>query len=72
MTTEVHELDVRQIEQPFDDIMSAVTGLKGEQTLVLINSFEPQPLYSVLEKQGFQCEAEKIDADEWHISVTRT
>ncbi|WP_458189056.1 DUF2249 domain-containing protein [Haladaptatus sp. NG-WS-4] len=71
MTADVHELDVRRMDEPFDSIVSAVSGLGDDQSLVLVSSFEPKPLYSVLEERGFQCETERIDADEWHVSVTR-
>ncbi len=46
------ELDVRPIleqgKDPFNDIMSKIRTLKQDEILLLINSFEPIPLYSVL------------------------
>jgi len=52
------ELDVRQILQsgkdPFLDIMKKVKELKENEILLIINSFEPIPLYSVLAKKGFE------------------
>ena len=51
------ELDVRPIidsgRDPFKDIMVKVKSLQDDETLLLINSFEPVPLYSVLGKKGF-------------------
>jgi len=51
------ELDVRPIlatgKDPFMDIMEKVKNLKEDETLMLINTFEPIPLYSVLGKKGF-------------------
>ncbi len=51
------ELDVRPIlatgKDPFMDIMEKVKNLKEDETLLLINTFEPVPLYSVLGKKGF-------------------
>lgn len=51
------QLDVRPIidsgKDPFLEIMSAVKSLKEDDVFHLINSFEPIPLYSVLENKGF-------------------
>ncbi len=52
------ELDVRPIIQsgkdPFLDIMNKVKMLKDDEVLLLINSFEPIPLYAVMEKKKYQ------------------
>ncbi|MBI5661525.1 MAG: DUF2249 domain-containing protein [Ignavibacterium album] len=57
------KLDVRPIldqgRDPFNDIMSKVKELKEEEVLLLINSFEPVPLYSVLGNKGFEHWTEK-------------
>jgi uncharacterized protein (DUF2249 family) len=54
----IHQLDVRPIiesgKDPFQNIMSAVKELKDDEILLIINSFEPIPLYSVLGKKGFE------------------
>lgn len=59
------KLDVRPIidsgKDPFLEIMSAIKQLKDENVFHLINSFEPVPLYSVLENKGFGHWTEKID-----------
>ncbi len=51
------ELDVRPIiasgEDPFKQIMGKAKNLKEDETLLIINTFEPVPLYSVLRKKGF-------------------
>lgn len=56
-TKKTVELDVRPIlasgQDPFKDIMEKVKSLKGDETLMIINTFEPIPLYSVLGKRGF-------------------
>ena len=63
-------LDAREIDgEPFDDIMAAVTDLSPDGSLLLINSFEPEPLYDVLESRGFTHETEEIGPDEWHIEI---
>ena len=42
-------LDVREIDgEPFGDIMAELEALSDDETLLLINSFEPEPLYQVL------------------------
>ncbi len=50
-------LDVRPIintgKDPFLEIMSTVKALKEDDIFLLINSFEPIPLYSVMGKKGF-------------------
>lgn len=63
-------LDVRDIDgEPFGDIMIALEGLDGEESLLLINSFEPEPLYTVLEERGFTYKTSQVDTDEWHIKI---
>lgn len=66
-------LDVREIDgEPFTDIMSALEELEGAETLLLINSFEPKPLYGVLEQRGFDYETAEVSDDEWHVAIERT
>lgn len=65
-----HTLDAREIEgEPFDDIMAALDDLPVGDRLLLVNSFEPVPLYQVLENRGFTYDAEKVGDAEWHIIV---
>lgn len=56
-TEKIVELDVRPIlasgKDPFMDIMGKVKELKNGETLMIINTFEPVPLYTVLGKKGF-------------------
>lgn len=58
-------LDVRPIlnqgKDPFLDIMAKVKELKPDEVLLLINSFEPVPLYSVLGNKGFEHWTEKVN-----------
>ena len=51
ITLDVRE-DIKSGNDPFKKIMEAVNNLNEAEALVLINSFEPFPLYSVLKKQG--------------------
>ncbi|WP_336037971.1 DUF2249 domain-containing protein [Halobacterium yunchengense] len=63
-------LDAREVDgAPFDDIAAALDALAPDETLLLVNSFEPEPLYDVLEERGFAYETEQVAADEWHVLV---
>ncbi|MGQ4555604.1 DUF2249 domain-containing protein [Halobellus sp. GM3] len=63
-------LDVREIDgQPFDPIMTALGELSEAETLLLINSFEPEPLYEVLTERGFEYETEQRDPDHWRVRI---
>ena len=68
---EMPKLDVREIEgEPFTDIMTELQALPEEETLVLVNSFEPEPLYDVLERRGFTYETARLADDEWRVLVS--
>jgi uncharacterized protein (DUF2249 family) len=64
------ELDAREIDgEPFGEIMAALEELPTDESLLLINSFEPQPLYEVLEQRGFQHETTSSDSDVWYVKI---
>jgi uncharacterized protein (DUF2249 family) len=64
------ELDVRKTDgEPFGDIMAALEDLPNGESLLLINSFEPQPLYEVLEQRGFQHETTTPDSEVWYVKI---
>lgn len=64
------KLDAREIDgEPFGDIMTALQELSDDESLLLINSFEPKPLYDVLEQRGFEYEASNPADEEWHIEI---
>lgn len=64
------ELDVREIDgEPFGDIMSALEDLPDGETLTLINSFEPVPLYEVLERKGYTHETTQVEDDLWRVEI---
>ncbi|MFP4591713.1 MAG: DUF2249 domain-containing protein [Halobacteriales archaeon] len=66
------ELDAREIDgEPFSDIMAAIDRLDEGTELLLINSFEPAPLYDVLEARGFSHEAHRPAPDVWHVRIRR-
>ena len=52
-------LDVRQIAgEPFGHVVDALADLSSGESLVLVNSFEPAPLYAVRDDQGYAYETE--------------
>ena len=63
-------LDVRPTlasgEDPFNIIMKAVKVLKEEETLQIINSFEPIPLIKKLESKGYESWTERPEEGEVH------
>lgn len=65
-------LDVRHYHaegrEPFGDIMAAVARLRPGQKLVLLNTFEPLPLYGVMESKGFRHSAEQTPDGNWRIT----
>lgn len=66
-------LDVRDLQEPpFGPISDALDDLDDESTLTLINSFEPRPLYDVLEERGFTYSTERVSDDEWRVQVERS
>jgi len=65
-------VDARAINgEPFSDIMDALDGLPEDGTVLLINSFEPKPLYPVLERKGFDHDTAQVADDEWRVEITR-
>lgn len=66
-------VDAREIDgEPFGDIMAALAEMEGDESLLLINSFEPEPLYAVLTDRGFGYETERVEPDEWHVYIEPT
>ena len=64
-------VDARALDgPPFGPIVEALDGLVGDETLLVVNSFEPVPLYDVLDARGFDHETERVADDEWHVVVT--
>lgn len=63
-------LDVRPIIEsgtdPFKSIMKTIKEMNADEMLHLINSFEPVPLYPVMQTKGYTYSSEKR-GDEWHI-----
>ena len=70
VTVDVRE-DIRQGREPFDRIMAGVSQLEPGDTLLLINSFEPLPLYRVMEQNGFTHWADRTADGVWKIYFRR-
>jgi uncharacterized protein (DUF2249 family) len=63
--------DIAAGREPFGKIMAAVKSLAPAQPLVLVNSFEPVPLYAVLEQKGFAHQTERAADGAWRVTFTR-
>lgn len=65
-------LDAREIDgEPFGNIVAALKALSADESLLLINSFEPEPLYDVLEDRGYEYETTNPSPDEWQVEITQ-
>lgn len=64
------EIDVREIAgEPFGPIVAALEDLDRDERLLLVNSFEPEPLYDVLAERGFAFETTRASDDEWRVVI---
>jgi len=69
---DAHEatLDAREIDgEPFEAIMDGLATLSEDGSFLLINSFEPEPLYDVLQARGFTHETEQVGPQEYHVEI---
>lgn len=65
-------LDAREVDgEPFGEIMDALADLDPGDSLVVVNGFEPEPLYGVLADRGFAHETRQVAEDEWRVEITR-
>lgn len=63
--------DIRRGGEPFDRIMAAVASLADDEELVILNAFEPVPLYGVLALQGFAYETTRTPEGDWQVTFRR-
>jgi uncharacterized protein (DUF2249 family)/predicted HTH domain antitoxin len=74
--TNVVTLDVRPVlaggVDPFDEIMKTLKGMKDEQTLLIINTFEPIPILNILKKRGYEYETERPEPGIVHTYLHKT
>lgn len=71
MATEFRELDVRPMlaagVEPFQAIMSAVDGLGPGEGLMLLAPFKPVPLFTVMERKGFDHEVSELGGGDFEV-----
>lgn len=69
-----YDLDVRPIlrdgGEPFSVIMGAVAALAPGQSLRLLATFKPIPLFQVLGARGFEPSAREIGGGDWEVIFT--
>ncbi len=68
-----HQLDVRPLMLPqrFSTIFAKLDELGAGDSLLLVNDFEPLPLFSELERRGYTYESRQTGATEWHIKICK-
>ena len=68
-----HELDVRSLAmtQRFSAIFGKLEELPEGDTLLLINDFEPVPLFAALDNKGYACQSLQVNEVDWHVKITR-
>lgn len=59
--------DLRNGNEPFSRIMAAVGALEKDQALHLRTTFEPVPLFTVMQKRGFHHSALRHASDDWSV-----
>lgn len=63
--------DLRSGREPFSKIMSAIEALADDQVLHLRATFEPVPLFRVMERRGFSHRADAHAPDDWSVYFFR-
>ncbi|HEY8489975.1 MAG TPA: DUF2249 domain-containing protein [Dehalococcoidia bacterium] len=68
-------VDVRPLQrarkEPFQAIMAAVQALRDGEGLLLLNTFEPVPLYRVMDRLGFDHRTEDDGEGTWYVWFDR-
>ncbi|OYR54119.1 DUF2249 domain-containing protein [Halorubrum halodurans] len=66
-------LDVRDVDgEPFEHIVAELERLPADESLLLVNGFEPEPLYAVLDRRGFEREAtadRENGSEVWYVEI---
>ncbi len=69
-------LDVRPVlaggVDPFDEIMETLRGMKEEETLLIINTFEPVPLLNIIQKRGYIFQTERPEPGVVHCFLQKS
>ena len=73
--TNIVDLDVRPIldsgVDPFNVIMDGLKNLKADETLRIINTFEPIPLLNIIKKKGYEYESERPEEGVVHTFLKK-
>jgi uncharacterized protein (DUF2249 family) len=73
--TNIVTLDARPIlaggVDPFDDIMKTLKSMNDDQTLLIINTFEPIPILNILKKRGYEYETERPEPGVVHTYLRK-
>lgn len=64
--------DIRQGNDPFTRITSAVAALPVGGRLRLVAPFKPEPMIRLLASRGYQCAAQESAGGDWVVLVERT
>ena len=64
--------DLAAGREPFSRIMEAAHAIPPGGILVLLAPFEPEPLYSVLGRQGFSHQTDDLADEGFRITFHRT
>lgn len=74
MSDSLVTLDVRPIlrdgGEPFAEIMNAVASLTSGQSLKLLATFRPVPLFAVMARNGFEHSEREISDGDWEVVFT--
>lgn len=74
MSDSIVTLDVRPIlrdgGEPFAEIMNAVARLTSGQSLKLLATFRPVPLFAVMARNGFEHSEREIPDGDWEVVFT--
>lgn len=72
MNAPANVLDIRSIDgPPFAAIDERLDALDPGDEFLLINGFEPRPLYDVLDRRDLEYMTERHGDGEWHVTVRR-
>lgn len=63
--------DLRNKRDPFNRIIETVNSLGPEDELVIVNIFEPVPLYDVMSRKGYVHHTEKTPEGDWKVVFSR-
>ncbi len=69
-------LDVRPVlaagGDPYQEIIAAADRALPGQAIVIVNSFEPFPLYTQLGARGFEHVTERLPDGDWKVTFRRS